>query len=192
MEVLCSGHSVMSDSCNPMDGVHQASLSMGFLRHEYWSRLPFPSPGDLHYPRIEPMSPALQADSLLTEPPGQPSPGCPNLSTPCPQGLIPSCFQVGGALPPPAPPRGPSPPSPRPIAPSLLSLCVSLPPLVLKLQSTVHGIEDLRPRIPVDLPLPHPPQCLSLERNVSVLCQSQSCFLVDARSFWLLGKLSFL
>ena len=151
--------------------------------------LPFPSPGDLRYPRIEPTSPALQADSLLTEPPGQPSPGCPILSTPCPQGLIPSCFQVGGALP---IPPGPVPATPGPIAPSLLSLCTSLPPLVLNLQSTVHGIKDLRPRIPVDLPPPHPPQCLSLERNVSVLYQSQSCFLVDARSFWLLGKLSFL
>ena len=49
----------------------QASLSMGFSRQEYWSRLPFPSPGDLPDPGIEPSSPALQADSLLSEPPGK-------------------------------------------------------------------------------------------------------------------------
>ena len=45
----------------------QASLSMGFSRQEYWSGLPFPSPGDLLDPGIEPGSPALQADSLPTE-----------------------------------------------------------------------------------------------------------------------------
>ena len=42
----------------------QAPLSMGFSRMEYWSGLPFPSPGDLPNPGIEPRSPALQADSL--------------------------------------------------------------------------------------------------------------------------------
>ena len=47
--------------------VCQASLSMGFSRQEYWSGLPFPSPGDLPNPGIEPGSPALQADSLPTE-----------------------------------------------------------------------------------------------------------------------------
>ena len=46
----------------------QAPLSMGFSRQEYWSGLPFPSPGDLPNPGIEPGSPALQADSLLAEP----------------------------------------------------------------------------------------------------------------------------
>ena len=40
---------------------------MEFSRQEYWSELPFPSPGDLPDPGIEPGSPALQADSLLTE-----------------------------------------------------------------------------------------------------------------------------
>ena len=45
----------------------QAPLSMGFSRQEYWSGLPFPSPGDLPDPGIEPRSPALQPDSLLTE-----------------------------------------------------------------------------------------------------------------------------
>ena len=44
----------------------QAPLSMGFPRQEYWSGLPFPSPGDLPDPAIEPGSPALQANSLLT------------------------------------------------------------------------------------------------------------------------------
>ena len=51
---------------------YQAPLSMGFSRQEYWSELPFPSPGDLPDPGIEPGSPALQADSLPTEPPGEP------------------------------------------------------------------------------------------------------------------------
>ena len=44
----------------------QALLSMEFPRQEYWSVLPFPSPGDLPNPGIKPRSPALQADSLLT------------------------------------------------------------------------------------------------------------------------------
>ena len=51
----------------------QASLSMGFSRQEYWSGLPFPSPGDLPDPGIEPGSPAFQADSLPSELPGKPS-----------------------------------------------------------------------------------------------------------------------
>ena len=46
---------------------------MGFSTQEYWSGLPFPSPGDLPHPGIEPGSPALQADSLLSEPPGKSS-----------------------------------------------------------------------------------------------------------------------
>ena len=51
---------------------HQAPQSMGFSRQEYWSRLPFPSPGDLPNPGQEPRSPALQADALTSEPPGKP------------------------------------------------------------------------------------------------------------------------
>ena len=43
---------------------------MGFSRQELWSGVPFPSPGDLPDPGIKPGSPALQADSLLSEPPG--------------------------------------------------------------------------------------------------------------------------
>ena len=46
--------------------------SMGFSRPEHWSGQPFPSPGDLPNPGIEPRSPTLQADSLPAEPPGQP------------------------------------------------------------------------------------------------------------------------
>ena len=45
---------------------------MGFSRPEYWSGLPFPSPGDLPKPGIEPRSPVLQADALSSEPPGKP------------------------------------------------------------------------------------------------------------------------
>ena len=44
---------------------------MGFSRQEYWSGLPFPSPGDLPNPGIEPRSPKLQVDSLPSEPPGK-------------------------------------------------------------------------------------------------------------------------
>ena len=49
----------------------QALLSMGFSRQEYWSGVPFPSPGDLPDPGIEPRSPALEADTLTSEPPGK-------------------------------------------------------------------------------------------------------------------------
>ena len=55
--------------------VHQAPLSMGFPRQEYWSGLPCPALGDLPIPGIKPASSAssaLQADSLPTEPPGKP------------------------------------------------------------------------------------------------------------------------
>ena len=51
----------------------QAPLPVEFSREEYWSRQPFPSPGDLPDPRIEPGSPALQAHSLLSEPLGMPN-----------------------------------------------------------------------------------------------------------------------
>ena len=55
----------MSDSfVTPRTVALQAPLSMGFLRQEYWSELPFSSPGDLPNPGIEPGSPAWQADSL--------------------------------------------------------------------------------------------------------------------------------
>ena len=55
----------------PWTVAHQAPPSMWFSRQEYWSGLPFPSPGDLPDPGIEPMSPTLQADALTSEPPGK-------------------------------------------------------------------------------------------------------------------------
>ena len=63
----------MSDSLRPhgLTVARQAPLSMEFSRQEYWSRLPFPSAGDLPNPEVEPGSPALRADSLPSEPPGK-------------------------------------------------------------------------------------------------------------------------
>ena len=55
----------------PWTVAYHAPLSVGFSRQEYWSGLPFPSPGDLPNPGIEPGSPALQADALSSEPPGK-------------------------------------------------------------------------------------------------------------------------
>ena len=69
---------VMSLSCVQLFATqwtvaHQAPLSMEFSRQEYyWSGLPCPSPGDLPDLGIKPRSPALEADSLLSEPPGKP------------------------------------------------------------------------------------------------------------------------
>ena len=56
----------------PWTAAYQVPLSMGFSRQEWWSGLPFPSPGDLPYPGIKPGSPTLQADTLPSEPPGKP------------------------------------------------------------------------------------------------------------------------
>ena len=59
--------------CNPMNYVAcQASQTMEVSRQEYWSGLPCPSSGDLPNPEIKSMSPALQADSLPSEPQGKP------------------------------------------------------------------------------------------------------------------------
>ena len=55
--------------CRPPD----SSVFMGFPGQEYWSGLPFPSPGDLPNPGIEPMSPAVADRFFTTEPPGKPS-----------------------------------------------------------------------------------------------------------------------
>ena len=63
--------SFVFDSVTPWTAARQSSLSLEFSRQEYWSGLSFPSPGDLPYPRIEPGSPTLQADSSLCEPPGK-------------------------------------------------------------------------------------------------------------------------
>ena len=54
---------------------HQAPLSMEFSRQEYWSGLPFPSPGDLPYPGIKLASPAFAGGFFTTVPPGKPHPG---------------------------------------------------------------------------------------------------------------------
>ena len=56
----------------PWTVAYQAPPSMGFSRQEYWSGLPFPSPGDLPEPGIELRSPTLQADALPSELPGKP------------------------------------------------------------------------------------------------------------------------
>ena len=57
--------------CDPMDVAYEAPPSMGFSRQEYWSGLPFPSPGDLPNPGIKLESPALQADAVPSKPPGK-------------------------------------------------------------------------------------------------------------------------
>ena len=64
--------SVVSDCCDPWTAALWAPLSVGFSRQEHWSGLPFPSPGDLPNPGSKHRSPALQADSLPSEPPGKP------------------------------------------------------------------------------------------------------------------------
>ena len=65
-------HSVVTDSATPQTVTHQTSLSMGFARQEYWSGLPFPSPGNLPDPGIEPLSRALVGGLFTAEPPGKP------------------------------------------------------------------------------------------------------------------------
>ena len=69
--LLDFGGGLVAKSCpalvTPWTVAHQASLSMGFSRQEYWSGLPFSSPGDLPNPGIEPGSPSLQADSLPSD-----------------------------------------------------------------------------------------------------------------------------
>ena len=60
----------MGNTCMPVADSHQAPPSLGFSRQEHWSGLPFPSPGKLPDPGMEPGSPALRADALPSEPPG--------------------------------------------------------------------------------------------------------------------------
>ena len=77
VNVVKESESEVAQSCptlfvTPWTVAHQAPPSMGFSRQEYWSGLPFPSPGDLPNPGIEPTSPALQAYALTSEPPGKP------------------------------------------------------------------------------------------------------------------------
>ena len=70
--VSCVSHSVMSNSATPWNVVHQVPLSMGFPRQEYWSGVPFPIPGNLCDPGIEPGSTVFQVESLQSKPPGKP------------------------------------------------------------------------------------------------------------------------
>ena len=65
-------HSRVQLFVTPWTVAHQAPLSKEFSGQEHWSGLPFPSPGDFPNPGIKTGSPALQADSLPTEPPGKP------------------------------------------------------------------------------------------------------------------------
>ena len=70
--LLLFSYEVMFDSFGtPWTVAHQAPLSMGFSRQEYWSGLPFPTPGDLSDPGIKSASPALAAEFFTTEPPGK-------------------------------------------------------------------------------------------------------------------------
>ena len=69
---VCQSLSHVQLFTTPWTVACQAPLSMEFSRQEYWSGLPFPSPEDLPDTGIEPRSPALQPDSLLSEPPGMP------------------------------------------------------------------------------------------------------------------------
>ena len=62
----------MSGSATSWTVALQTALSMGFSRQEYWSGLPFPSPGDLPNPGIKPISAALAGGFFTTEPPGKP------------------------------------------------------------------------------------------------------------------------
>ena len=68
----CSSLSRVWLVASPWTVARQAPLSVDFYSQEFWSRLPFPSPGDLSNSGTEPRSPALQVDSLLSEPPGKP------------------------------------------------------------------------------------------------------------------------
>ena len=72
VHVVVAGEPFSRDFCDPMGyTVHQAPLSMGFPRQEYWSGLPFPSPGDLPRPGIELVSPTLAGEFSTTEPTGK-------------------------------------------------------------------------------------------------------------------------
>ena len=76
VEVVCVCLCVWAQSyptlCNPWTVGHQAPLSMGFSRQEYWTGLPFPPPGDLPDPGIEPASPALAGRFSITALLGKP------------------------------------------------------------------------------------------------------------------------
>ena len=70
--VMYNGYVCVRLFATPWTAGYQASRSMGFSRQEYWSGVPFPSPGDLPHPGIDPRAPALQADALPSEEPEKP------------------------------------------------------------------------------------------------------------------------
>ena len=70
MSVCVLGHIQLF--ATPWTVARQVPLSMGFSRQEYWTGLPFPTPGDLPDPGIESMSPALVGRCFTIEPPGKP------------------------------------------------------------------------------------------------------------------------
>ena len=80
MLLLVSCQTMSNSFVTPWTVAQQAPLSMGFPRQEYWSELPFPSPGDIPDPEIEfgpgiePVSPALASGFFTTEPPGMRKP----------------------------------------------------------------------------------------------------------------------
>ena len=69
---MCESHSIMSNSVISQTAAFQDLLSMEFSRQRYWSRLPFPSPGDITNPGIKPRSPEMASRFSTTEPPGKP------------------------------------------------------------------------------------------------------------------------
>jgi len=73
---VCVCVCLVAKSCaalaNPWTVAHQVPLSMGFPMQKYWSGFPFPSPGYLPHPGMEPVSLALQINSFITDPPGEP------------------------------------------------------------------------------------------------------------------------
>ena len=82
-------HQAMSNSCDPRDCSLSSSSVHGILQQEYWSGLPFPSPGDLPDQGTEPQSPTLQADSLPSEPLGKPNKIIGDTNASCPWTTLP-------------------------------------------------------------------------------------------------------
>ena len=73
--LLCSCSDISNFSASPWTVAHQTPLSVGFPRQESWRELPFPSPGDLPDPGIQPSCPALAGGFFTTDPPGKPDRG---------------------------------------------------------------------------------------------------------------------
>ena len=87
MDRMCSVPQSSLTLVTPGTVAHQAPLSMGFPRQEYWNGLPFPTQMDLPNPEIEPVSPALAGGFFTTEPLGKP-----NLVKPVENNLAPATF----------------------------------------------------------------------------------------------------